>query len=873
MSDKFDWHSADDLDWDALPDDEEKDVPSPKRRRWLFVLVALLFIAGALGLILRQINRRVDENTQAMRTDIISSFNLLQIADVDKDGELFFSLLSGSDSSWTAAQRDLFEADLFYNRTPLGLSAHQTRESALSAEDDDLTITLSPELREAEVVAERPFAIEIGHSLTETVVLKETTVYRLGRERWLLSPPSGEFWGSEITRQSSRLHVTAPERDAEIVERLHADLERKLDEMCQALSELDCLNELAVDVQFSTDPASLAALKDPAVAQRVGSSLQVELPTPTLVGLPVDESAYQALFRGYAAQFVSAVISNLVEFTCCRHAAFHQALLDHQLNELSLKPWPVNDIDYQRILDEQLQIVDLDTLWRSEDIDLLHDPEGWRIYAFLDYLLGTYPTLNSITLQRELVTHESMYGWLDDALLETAAESTSVSSRDLIRQFWIEAYAQTFAINQDGQGPLPAQDLQLICAVPDESSSSNMLSQLYRYDIAQDIWSVDYRSENTLFMNPMPDDNGLFLVEYDPFERGWQTFLWKDRQANPILSQPDQFSISFGDTDPDGSSLTTFVFTPDRNDALITLFDLEQCDRGGCDSRLLPGIPIWSPDGTQAIFSDEPNLQLALLQSRLRTILFDPSADTPALRLFHAERQELMGGEVVEQVSDLSEIGEGHAPFWLDNETVGFVALANGRFSRPGQEVMVTPSGKDQSEVLFTANELVATLPNSASVERIFWIHYVMVHPMDPDLLFVVAMSGWDQQAYLFTYDLENRQVQYLMENNHAADHTLSLSPDGRFQVMTGRDLNHLGIERGSALLLLHDLNDYGTIPFLIKPSEFSPFLSYDWSKDGSWLAMMFDDDLIGLFAPERDELILIENAPGNCSSPVWINQ
>jgi hypothetical protein len=41
---------------------------------------------------------------------------------------------------------------------------------------------------------------------------------------------------------------------------------------------------------------------------------------------------------------------------------------------------------------------------------------------------------------------------------------------------------------------------------------------------------------------------------------------------------------------------------------------------------------------------------------------------------------------------------------------------------------------------------------------------------------------------------------------------------------------------------------------------------------DGSWLAMMLDDSLIGLFAPEHDHLMLIENAPGECSSPAWIN-
>lgn len=148
-----------------------------------------------------------------------------------------------------------------------------------------------------------------------------------------------------------------------------------------------------------------------------------------------------------------------------------------------------------------------------------------------------------------------------------------------------------------------------------------------------------------------------------------------------------------------------------------------------------------------------------------------------------------------------------------------------------------------------------------------------MIHPLRPELLFIVAMSGWDEQAHLFTFDRISGQVQHLMQNSYSSDHTLSLSSDGRYQVMTGRDLSYLGVNRDNALLLLHDLARNTTIPFLIKPAEFAPFPTYDWSSDGEWLAMMLDHDLIGLFAPQNNELKLVENAPGKCSSPAWINR
>ena len=62
-------------------------------------------------------------------------------------------------------------------------------------------------------------------------------------------------------------------------------------------------------------------------------------------------------------------------------------------------------------------------------------------------------------------------------------------------------------------------------------------------------------------------------------------------------------------------------------------------------TKFLPSIPIWSPDGSQAIFTDQPNAQLGLLQGDRRTILFDSSADTQALQLYYSDRQTLIEGE------------------------------------------------------------------------------------------------------------------------------------------------------------------------------------------------------------------------------------
>ena len=165
MSGKFDWQAEDEVVWEDLPADDEIQAASRKRRRWPFLLVIVLLLAGTTAVILRQVNRRAETNSQAMRADIVSSHNLLQIAESEQDPELFLSILSGRDSAWTAAQSDLFEAGLLQDRTPFGLHLQADRAHAVAAEDTALDITFSADMLEAEMTAEQPFTIDIGSSL------------------------------------------------------------------------------------------------------------------------------------------------------------------------------------------------------------------------------------------------------------------------------------------------------------------------------------------------------------------------------------------------------------------------------------------------------------------------------------------------------------------------------------------------------------------------------------------------------------------------------------------------------------------------------------------------------------------------------------
>ena len=155
MSAHFDWQTEEDdrrehSGWDEPG--EEKPKP-PRRLSWRLpaLIGGLLLAVGAL--VWWRVDRRIDETTQAVRTDVIASHNLVQRAVADGDAEVFRSFLSGRDPVWTAGELAVFEGGLFADRVPLGLSPVEGSLPVVLPEPDQETaadaraadITLSPD--------------------------------------------------------------------------------------------------------------------------------------------------------------------------------------------------------------------------------------------------------------------------------------------------------------------------------------------------------------------------------------------------------------------------------------------------------------------------------------------------------------------------------------------------------------------------------------------------------------------------------------------------------------------------------------------------------------------------------------------------------
>ena len=255
-------------------------------------------------------------------------------------------------------------------------------------------------------------------------------------------------------------------------------------------------------------------------------------------------------------------------------------------------------------------------LWRSDDPEDLYGPDGWRVYVLVDYLLSTLPHNNPALMQRELVRRGSFTGWLNGLFAAESELKSAALLSELTRGFWMRGYAQTLnnrkvMAGASGTGPLPVLR-------PRYGRRSRQVATLYRYDLAGGLGTTSTRR-----LIPVDSVSArrhmLLQQEYDNDTQRWTVAFRQDEQMVPLLPTAEDYTVSFGKQTRQ-RGLAAFVFPPQGDEATITWFDLHDCQAsGGCSNRELPGIPIWSPNGEQALFSDDPNSEIGLLRTDLHT--------------------------------------------------------------------------------------------------------------------------------------------------------------------------------------------------------------------------------------------------------------
>lgn len=306
MSDNFHWKKEDSTDWDEPTSETyrpEKSSLRPRLKKWLpwfgLVLAILLIAVGITSAFLNRQVQQVEDNTTA---DIIAAHALVQQAALDKDFDIFSALLSNRDEDWNKLQKEHLNLDLFLSRRPFHL---MVQPDAASLQEIAPTVTLSPDLLTAEFTFQVPYYSLIAGSDSQTIWLEHTYFFKRQDDSWLLNPiPEDQsFWGTwNTTGYGDYFSLIYTDRDEPLANYLGVRLDALIDQICRD-ERMDCPTGFNLELRLDRQPRSLARLNEYYVNISLSSNqgaYHLSLPSPTLLGRPIDDIGKVALYQGYA---------------------------------------------------------------------------------------------------------------------------------------------------------------------------------------------------------------------------------------------------------------------------------------------------------------------------------------------------------------------------------------------------------------------------------------------------------------------------------------------------------------------------------------------------------------------------------------------
>lgn len=865
MADNFEWQTEEDEAlWEEVSPQPASPSPPESRRRWWLGLLALGLLVVAGVVVYRQMQQQVNSALSQVEEDVLSSHRLVVTAVTQQDVDVLRILLSGRDSRWVAAQETAVANNAFYGRDALGLRWEPASHMVIST-------TVAPDLESVELTAANEYVAAQADGSQKRVTLWQTAVYRRGAQRWLLSPPESDFWGDWDSIEKDRLTLVFPGRDAEIAEQIYPVLVDALARACTELADISCAADFRMTLRLEKDAQALANLGNPAAIYRQG--LRLELPAPTLVGVPVDDAGVQALANGYAAHLAAAVITNEVGWRCCSHAPVYQALIDYQLGQLGLRAWQIADDDHVQLW-QSAQNVSLENMfgwWATQAFGELDEAERRQLYAAVDFLLREETAVSPAQMQRLMnVSGMSFLRWMRD-LFAVQDRRGSVQIIEQLNAEW-RRYAMVRAsirLSESGPPiPLPEQDLQMVCV---REAFDGPQMELFRYRLAAGEWQSEWQSKQFNLVFPHPQDEGMFLHALSFSDEELSSMRrWHNGVTQTLAVEP-RYAVTLGQFDAQGRYLSLYKMlledemAGDQPQFQIDLIDTEDCAADECRRYPVPGAPVWSPDGRSVLMNDAAFVNQPIFTGDNRVWLLGD--ETPAPHdIYVGSLEAALAGESLQRIS-------GYAPFWVDDQTYGYV-----REMSDGEDAVVLAAIDDvQPQVVLSYADMATLLSaeTSAPAARLV-VRYVIGRPGHPQQLFVVVSDEAGQRAYLLLLDLDSGALTLHLDLGFLFAHVLGFSPDGRYLTVTkyGSISPFSGRDAVDNVIVLQDIDAGSAIELLFDgPEVFPPFV-FDWSLDGRWLVVTLDDGLLQLVAPEFDYRRLIEYNSGGCDGTVaWIQR
>lgn len=732
------------------------------------------------------LNEQADTREAEIRTDLETSFTLWYQAAANNDVEVLNTILSGSDLRWSGKQQALVEQGFLWTRPFAGWQLQPLTDPT------SFEMQLSPTLYEAELRIDQTYRL----NPTQTITLQQVTVFRQGRNRWLYAPPRDVFWGDEQQASGDYLTTFYPARDEAEAVALHKFVDEYVARYC-AQTNGRCSDSLNLTLRLETDPSSLPDIFNvyQATFWTTTRYQSIELPTLSLVGLPTDEASREALFGHYAAYVLAGINRRLIIDGRLGQEPFDRVLFNQQLAALGLPTYlsTSESITLEPPLFDTLGAYE--TLWSVVSLPL-EEQYSARAAQLITFLQTVAPNTNPLAMQRRLGAG-SFTRWLEEVTGQTRPE---------LERAWLR-YILTQGAGQHPPDPdqLPDQLVKLLC-----TAEGNTL--LVDYSPHKNRWVSQQRlgptSRFAYALHALPDDQG-YTLETRPHS---DSDLWSMALVRPavdqIIFQPDTQPqpLSYtGIFHPHGRDLLMQTSHPDFGFTEFRLLNLDTCDKEECPLPVLDGLPIWSPSGEQVILLGFDGLHL--------------------------------GDEAGEKAQ---RIGRGYAPFWVDDDTYGFL-----RAARPTNQNGVLSSELDLVlGQLDTGKKIVRTAvdlsprPDDPQQAQII---YATAHPTSGEI-FLVAQVATDPAYELWRYDpqSETTAVRYALDAD-APPAQLHFSPNGRWlSLTTTANLPHTNDDGDFFTFHLLDLRRDRTYAWTLSlPANTDlPDWQPDWSADSRWLLL-----------------------------------
>jgi hypothetical protein len=329
---QFDWRTEGD---DPLTPESPRPQPAAPKHRWLIwlSLTAVIILSGFL--VYYQLNQRVDAAHAEIEADVLAAFYLAQQALIQGDPELLATVLSRQDQQWYREWQAVAENGRYPPAIPPLLTA--------AGDVEVVAVHLSSQLDAAEIVWQRPYRRQSANSGSDHVWLQGIDFYHKTNRGWLWMPPEEDYWGDWQSQTGHYLHLMYPERDEAFAAGLATALDDLLQTWCEGglPAQLECPTRPPWNLRLARNPEALNNVnlanqgRPPTLS---ASSLPLPaLPSPSLLGWPVDEAGQEALRRHYGLQLGTALIQYNVQHY---ERLFGRSEIVSILGQMGLLDWP-----------------------------------------------------------------------------------------------------------------------------------------------------------------------------------------------------------------------------------------------------------------------------------------------------------------------------------------------------------------------------------------------------------------------------------------------------------------------------------------------------------------------------------------------------